>query len=312
MLNAKWYLVCDIRAKTASDFIQIDNTWGTATGLLEQSDENLEHFYQWAMLHPNTSFMPLERAIDYGIDQASIDGVLSVTKPAVMAWLRQMRDPLLKASDAITVTDRWNSLDVVDQNYVKVYRQALRDITNNGDPFNVVWPAIPTALDFLRKIDLTTIVRPSQEFLDTLTAPYVTPSLEERRSNQCLRIKALRDQRKAGGVQVTVGSSQYWFWTDDPSRNQYALLSGIAFGNALPADYVLESNWKTMSGEYVPFTVATLRAIISAGFVNETTVFNVAKQHQDNVMVLDDPETYNFHEGWPQSYEDYKSSLTEI
>jgi hypothetical protein len=310
MLNAKWYLVCDIRAKTASDLIQIDNTWGSATGLLEQSDENLEHFYQWAMLHQNISFMPIQRAIEYGIKQTSIDEVLARTKPAVLAWLRQMRDPILQATDVITVADRWNSLDAVDQNYAIKFRQALRDITDNGDPFNVVWPAIPNVLDFVRRTDISAVLRPSEEFMAMLTNPYVPPSLDERRMNQCTRIKALRDKRKAGGVQINVNGADYWFQSDDPSRNQYALLASSVTRKGWPLDFTIDVGWRTMSGEYVPFTVETLYKVIDAGTFNEIVVFNVAKKHQAKVMTLDDPESYNFHEGWPLSYEDYKATLS--
>jgi hypothetical protein len=304
MLNATWYLVCDMRFKVAHDLIQLDNTWGTVTGMLGQSDESLEHFYLWATNHQGVSFMPIERARAVGVDPDSINNAIATAQPAVLAWIRSMRDPLLRASDSVMSVDRWNMLDVVAQAQVTAYRQALRDITNSPDLFNVVWPPIPPALDSLRSFDLNTIARPSVDFAQMLVNPFPPLSLAQQRINQCLRIKEIRDKRKAGGVKVPVGGIPYWFHTDDASRAQYALMDGIAIRNALPADYVLEAGWKTMSGDYVPFTVGTLHAVISAGFANETAVFNNAKTHADAVMASNTPETYDYTTGWPVTYAD--------
>ena len=52
--------------------------------------------------------------------------------------IRDQRDNLLKqtdwrASSDLTLSDEW-----------KTYRQALRDITTQSDPFNITWPSIPS------------------------------------------------------------------------------------------------------------------------------------------------------------------------
>jgi hypothetical protein len=52
--------------------------------------------------------------------------------------VRAERDDLLKntdwrASSDLTLSDEW-----------KTYRQALRDITTQSDPFNITWPSIPS------------------------------------------------------------------------------------------------------------------------------------------------------------------------
>jgi hypothetical protein len=304
MLNATWYLVCDMRSKVAHDLIQLDNTWGTVTGMLGQSDDNLEHFYLWATNHQGISFMPIDRARSVGVTEDSITQAIATAQPAVLAWLRSMRDPLLRATDSIMSVDRWNALDVVAQAQVAAYRQALRDVTNAPDPLNVTWPPIPPALDSLRTFDLNSLPRPSVAFAQMLINPFPPLTLAQQRTNQCLRIKELRDKRKSGGVKVSVGGVPYWFHTDDASRAQYALMDGIAIRNSLPADYTLEAGWKTMSGDYVPFTVGTLHAVISAGFANETAVFNVAKNHSTNVMNSTAPETYDYSTGWPTMYSD--------
>jgi hypothetical protein len=52
--------------------------------------------------------------------------------------IRAERNALLVASDWTQVADA-----PVDAAAWAVYRQALRDITTQPDPFNVVWPAMP-------------------------------------------------------------------------------------------------------------------------------------------------------------------------
>lgn len=308
MLNANWYLVCDTQTRQASDLIQIPTVWGTATGLAEQSDEDLENFYLWSP-YTTTSFVTIDRAHELDYDAASIAQVVTNCRPAVLAWVRSMRDLLLYASDVVTVPDRWMSLDVVAQDYIAHYRQALRDMTV-GDLLHLTWPLIPPELDFLRTIDYSAVNRPSPGFVATLAIPFPAPTLDEQRKNQWLRIKAERDTRKAGGVRVNVEGTDYWFWTDDPSRNQYALLDASARYNNLPDEYVFD-DWKTMSGQFVPLTVTLLRRMLDLGIINEGKIFNVAETHRNAVMASLTPETYNYHTGWPLSYKEYAQQQIE-
>jgi hypothetical protein len=58
--------------------------------------------------------------------------------------IRKIRDAMLAASDwiALSSLERGKPLS----NAVKDYRQSLRDMTTQADPFNVVWPAAPAEL----------------------------------------------------------------------------------------------------------------------------------------------------------------------
>lgn len=300
MLNPNWYLVCDISTMKAMDLIQIPVTWNAVTGLEAQSDEDLENFYNWSP-YKTISFLPISRAKILGIDSSSIDAVIAATKPAVLAWVRGMRDPLLKATDALTGVDRWNSLDVVNQNYVTVYRTQLRDITLQDDIFNITWPSVPKALDTIRGIDLSLIERPSVSFITALNEPTPAPSLAERQNNQWLRIKAERDRRRSGGVKVAVDEVDYWFWTDEVSRGQYSILDSFANRHSLPDSYLINS-WKTMSGEFVDLTVTLLRKVIDTGIQIEGVVFSNAEAHRKAMLKADDPDTYDFSTGWPEIY----------
>jgi hypothetical protein len=302
MVNAKWYLVCNVLTKLATDLIQIGPIWGATTGMESLSDDDLATFFTFTP-HQGTAFYTPERAVEMEIDSDSINHVLEITRPAVLAWLRQLRDPLLAATDAITVPDRWQRLDVVSQKYVTAYRDALRDITLQADPLNVVWPAIPPELDFVRKLDIDHLDHPSESFLDALTQPFPAPSLVQRRDDQWLRTKAERDRRKAGGIKVTVGTTDYWFWTDEPTRTQYSLLDSAMTRAGVADSYVID-NWKTMSGEFVPMTVGLLHQVITAGIANEREIFQTAELHRTEILASDAPETYDYSQGWPLTYQE--------
>lgn len=56
-------------------------------------------------------------------------------------WLkvRSKRTSLLAATDYTQLADV-----TVDKNAWSIYRQALRDITDQDDPYNIIWPTKPT------------------------------------------------------------------------------------------------------------------------------------------------------------------------
>lgn len=72
-------------------------------------------------------------------------GVLSwvdVDAQARWADVRDKRDRLLAGTDWITVRATEQSIPVPTA--WATYRQALRDITAQSDPFNITWPSAPT------------------------------------------------------------------------------------------------------------------------------------------------------------------------
>jgi hypothetical protein len=66
-----------------------------------------------------------------------------IAEQGPIAWLivRQKRNALLQKSDWLLLSDVPLSLER-KQEWV-IYRQQLRDITNQSDPFNIVWPIPP-------------------------------------------------------------------------------------------------------------------------------------------------------------------------
>jgi len=300
MSEAKWYLVCDRINKRALDLIVLPDTWGKATGLRQQSDEDLEFFWQWSP-HPETNFLTVDRARELEYDAASIDSVLSKTQPVMLAWVRAMRDPLLQATDAIIVADRWESLNVVQRNDAMVYRTALRNLTEAADLFNITWPAIPPVLDFVRKINISGITQPSASFLASLVDPYPEPSLVQRAHNQWLYVKEERDRRMGDGVKVAIENVDHWFYTDLWSRTQYVLLDSQGVRLGAQEDDIVDE-WKTMAGDYVPITYAMLHDIIDAGIAQEKAIFKQAELHRQAINASSTPETYDYTTGWPATF----------
>ena len=58
------------------------------------------------------------------------------------AKIREKREELLKESDWTQFSDSPKK----DQQSIKDYRQALRDITDQADPFNITWPTEPEGI----------------------------------------------------------------------------------------------------------------------------------------------------------------------
>ena len=81
--------------------------------------------------------LPPKPSIHHELNRQSREWFLPVK--AIWATVRMERDRLIQASDWTQLSDVLLS----NQKEWAVYRQALRDITQQQDPFNVVWPTPP-------------------------------------------------------------------------------------------------------------------------------------------------------------------------
>lgn len=306
--NNKWYVLVDLADNRATQYLQLPNYWMDMEDMWALSEEQLRTLHVWST-NATSCFMSIQEAIDAGVDQLSIDAAFEDARPLLKGWLRSMRDPLLAASDVIGMGDRWNNFDLVSQRKIAEYRQALRDITetNSGDEG---WPIIPEELDFIRLIDVSNIPRPCNLFLKSLEER-VPVAIEQIRKDAIERVRLERDRRKASGVRVPIDYMDFWFWTDDPSRNQYSLLEGMARRNNLPSEFVIDQ-WKTMSGTYVTMTVELLLRIIDLGIQREKELFTVAAQHQLAIMESSDPGSYDYSVNWPITFEEYARDNTPM
>lgn len=117
-------------------------------------------------------------------------------------------------------------------------------------------------------------------------------------------IKAQRDLRKSGGLKLNVAGQDYWFWTDDVARGQYAMLDSMVRRKALADDVKLD-DWKTMDGTFVPFTVALLHQVIDTGIQNESQLFHTAELHRQAMLLAANPNAYDYSANWGQTYDEY-------
>lgn len=301
MANSKWYLLCNENQGVAKDLIQLPEVWRGVTGVADLDDQALATIGE-RVDNPDLSLLPIDVARAKGISAESIDMAITMAVPSMRDWIRTMRDPILAITDAVTMSDRWITYDVVGQSDIAKYRQALRDITQQN-VLDVKWPAIPPELDFLRDFNIAQVARPSDGFIDMLRTPTPPKTIAQIKQDQWLRIHAERERRKNGGLKYELNGKTYWFWTDEPSRTQYSLLADRVRRANLGPEVVLE-NWKTMSGEFIPFTVEMLHYVIDTGIVNEGKIFTIAQNHRLAMEASDDPANYNFRTGWPESYFD--------
>lgn len=127
-----------------------------------------------------------------------------------------------------------------------------------------------------------------------------TEALAVLQATMWAAIKEFRTARKAGGVHV----GDHWFHSDEPSRVQYSILLTAALCKGWAAEYVIEPNWKTMSGAFTSMTTAKLRDITDTGMVNEAANFANAETHRQAMLLEEDPTTYDYSSGWVEVYED--------
>lgn len=63
-----------------------------------------------------------------------------------LAWMqiRIQRNQLLKACDYTQLPDMQFEMSEIEKEAWRLYRKALRDITDQEDPSNIIWPTKPT------------------------------------------------------------------------------------------------------------------------------------------------------------------------
>ena len=78
---------------------------------------------------------------DLNVHYTSIPGFVENNNPYTGEWdiIRRTRNKLLEESDWTQLPD----VPLATKEAWASYRQALRDITNRPDPFNVTWPTPP-------------------------------------------------------------------------------------------------------------------------------------------------------------------------
>jgi hypothetical protein len=150
-----------------------------------------------------------------------------------------------------------------------------------------------------------------KDLIDECASKYVPPTplpLEERQNAVWMKIKAERDRRKTLGIQV----GDYWFHSDADSRIQWLGLKDTArdmlMDGAEKTDSIFVDGgpviWKTLSGDFTPVNIQLALDVNDATKVLDAKLFKNAEFHRINMLILNDPEEYDYSTGWPASFED--------
>ncbi|HFC6391312.1 TPA: DUF4376 domain-containing protein [Neisseria lactamica] len=107
------------------------------------------------------------------------------------------------------------------------------------------------------------------------------------------KIKQKRHENLRGGVYVeSVGK---WFHNTDEARQQYTFMRTLP---QLPPDLM----WKTMDGGFVNLTRPLLDELSLKLLADEQQDFANAERHRALMEQSDDPETYDYSDGWTENY----------
>jgi hypothetical protein len=119
-------------------FFQVNSGLITRKGAIDSAiiEKNLQPGESWVKGFYDASRYRIENNKAVLIPQAEID-----SKSIVQAWanVKQQRNCFLYASDWTQLPD----VPLATKEAWATYRQALRDITNQPDPFTIQWPTQP-------------------------------------------------------------------------------------------------------------------------------------------------------------------------
>ncbi|WP_108043299.1 DUF4376 domain-containing protein [Neisseria cinerea] len=109
------------------------------------------------------------------------------------------------------------------------------------------------------------------------------------------RIKQKRHDNLRGGVYVeSVGK---WFHSTDEARQQYTFMRTLP---QLPPDLM----WKTMDGGFVNLTRPLLDELSLKMLADEQKDFANAERHRALLEQAEQPETYDYSDGWTEIYKE--------
>jgi len=139
------YYLIDKAEKKILQIGPLPQTWENISGLNEGMGEALSDL-SWAG-HVNKGFLTEPQALEVGISADDIDVCKNGLKDMVWQEVRQFRNNLI-SQIRWRVERHYDELALglnVTENVVPIlqYIQALRDITKQADPMNLVWPEIP-------------------------------------------------------------------------------------------------------------------------------------------------------------------------
>jgi hypothetical protein len=118
---------------------------------------SLEGFEGWYVVEDDTNLPEYDKSskkleFTRAFNGTSVVGEYSIVnlsnaekaaaKESRKSEVRYHRDNTLNATDYLMTSDLFNSFSATNQEKIVEYRQALRDLTGQADPFNITWPSL--------------------------------------------------------------------------------------------------------------------------------------------------------------------------
>jgi hypothetical protein len=151
----------------------------------------------------------------------------------------------------------------------------------------------------LIKSELPEVDRNSKEYLDLKIKNDYRISIWEK-------IKSERDRLKFSGVKV----GEHWFHSDPDSRSQQLALFIAAISGKLPQNSIM---WKTLTvtgglfdNVEVPMTTELAVDIFTTTMSHDALFHYTSNIHRENLLLAEDPSTYEYTSNWPLSFESYQ------
>jgi hypothetical protein len=171
-------------------------------------------------------------------------------------------------------------------------------ITGCFYPEEIKYPSLPSDVVDVPQADFNAAM--ARNVGDTLALInnriVIVPAPAPTRSEQIAKvwglIKAERDRRKYGGVQV----GAKWFHSDDASR--ILQMGLVMMGNAMPNNV----QWKTLDNSFIPMTPALAQQIFNTIAASDQFIFGTAEAHGAALEISSDPASYDYSTGWPKIY----------
>lgn len=88
----------------------------------------------------------------------------------------------------------------------------------------------------------------------------------------------------------------HWYHSNLLSRTQY--LSLVLMGENIPPNTM----WKTMENGYVTMTQSLANQIFAAGAIQDKMLFEKAAEHRVLLEASNDPSSYDWTTGWPETF----------
>lgn len=115
--------------------------------------------------------------------------------------------------------------------------------------------------------------------------------LEDRQAEVWEGIKTERLKQTTSGVYVP--SVDKVFHTDDVSVIQYNNI-----GNMIALDNFEPIQWKVKDNSWITLTEEVFKELQRAMVQNTNRIYQVAEAHKAKMMEMDNPEDYDYSEGW--------------